>query len=212
MKRCLAHLVVFGSLGVTATVAVAWGCAYWVEFRLSGQGLAPWCSTGWYLAGPTAFGSVRVEGISLARARSLGLADEAFEQASRPGSPAVHGPFDRPPPRSTAVRALELRGWPLVSLWSALDWPPGGGQWQRSGALMVTNPWISGDRALPYRVAWSGFVVDTVFFAAILWLLYQGARTARRLVRRARGLCGNCGYPTGLSAACTECGAPLRPK
>jgi hypothetical protein len=100
----------------------------------------------------------------------------------------------------------------MVSLWFALEWLPDGGLWQRSGALTVTNPWTLGDRALPYRVRWQGFVVNTVFYAVMLWLPFQGARAARHLIRRARGLCANCGYPTGLSPACTECGAPLRPK
>jgi hypothetical protein len=62
---------------------------------------------------------------------------------------------------------------------------------------------------LPLRLIWPGFAVNTIFYAAILWLLIPGPFALRRLIRRRRGLCPKCGYPMGESDACTECGKPL---
>ena len=50
-----------------------------------------------------------------------------------------------------------------------------------------------------------GFALNTLFYAALLWLLVLFApRHARR------GLCPACAYPVGESAVCSECGAPVR--
>jgi hypothetical protein len=55
-----------------------------------------------------------------------------------------------------------------------------------------------------------GFLINTVFYAAILWLLFLTPITARRIIRRRRGLCEKCAYPIGVSPICTECGAKGR--
>jgi hypothetical protein len=65
------------------------------------------------------------------------------------------------------------------------------------------------ERGLPLAPWWPGFAGNTIFYAAILWLLALGLLTLRRLVRRRRGLCPACAYPMGESATCTECGRPL---
>ena len=59
------------------------------------------------------------------------------------------------------------------------------------------------------RIVWFGFVVNTLFYAAIMWLLILGAFALRRHLRRKRGLCVNCGYDLRHAdhAACPECGA-----
>ena len=55
-----------------------------------------------------------------------------------------------------------------------------------------------------------GFAINTIFYAAILWLLFAVPGFVRRRIRIKRGLCQACGYPIGTSDVCTECGAPLR--
>ncbi len=63
----------------------------------------------------------------------------------------------------------------------------------------------------PYRPIWPGFALNTLFYAALLWLLFLLApRQIRRHVRVRRGLCPACGYPVGESAVCSECGTPRR--
>jgi len=54
-----------------------------------------------------------------------------------------------------------------------------------------------------------GFLVDTIFYAALLWMLFAAPFHFRRHRRIKRGLCPACGYPIGSNEVCTECGAPL---
>ena len=53
-----------------------------------------------------------------------------------------------------------------------------------------------------------GFAINTVLFAAILWLLIPDPFTLRRLSRQRRGLCPACGYDLRHAEhkACPECG------
>ncbi len=53
-----------------------------------------------------------------------------------------------------------------------------------------------------------GFIVNTIVYAAILWLIIPGPFALRRLIRRRRGLCPACGYDLRHveHGACPECG------
>jgi hypothetical protein len=54
-----------------------------------------------------------------------------------------------------------------------------------------------------------GFAINTLYYAAILWLLVGlpvAAFALRRRRRIKRGLCPTCAYPVGASDTCTECG------
>lgn len=66
---------------------------------------------------------------------------------------------------------------------------------------------------LPLRPIWPGFAINTIFYAAFLWLLFAASGYVRRRFIRGRikrGLCPACAYPVGSSEVCTECGAPRR--
>lgn len=63
---------------------------------------------------------------------------------------------------------------------------------------------------LPLRPILSGFMMNTLFYALLLWLLFIAPFTARRMIRRKRGQCETCAYPIGASPVCTECGATVR--
>ncbi len=67
-------------------------------------------------------------------------------------------------------------------------------------------------RSLPLQPVWPGFATNTVFYAAILWLLAFGPSTARRIIRRKRGLCIKCGYDLrgAEHEVCPECGERTR--
>jgi hypothetical protein len=54
--------------------------------------------------------------------------------------------------------------------------------------------------------------VNTLFYAALLWLLFFAPFTLRRHLRARRGLCQACAYPVGEAAVCSECGAVVRSK
>ncbi len=74
--------------------------------------------------------------------------------------------------------------------------------------LGIPGPW--GEPFLPKAVVWPGFAVNTLFYAAILWLLIPGPFALRRLVRRRHGLCPACGYDMKHAKhdqGCPECGA-----
>ncbi len=59
------------------------------------------------------------------------------------------------------------------------------------------------------RPIWPGFAINTLLYAALLWLLIPGPFVLRRFLRLRRGLCPKCAYPIGESSVCTECGKPL---
>ena len=81
-------------------------------------------------------------------------------------------------------------------------------QWSHSGAIVLCQG-PAMNRVLPCRPILLGFLINTVFYAAVLCLLICGPFALRRLIRRRRGLCPGCGYPGGESDVCTECGHTL---
>lgn len=103
--------------------------------------------------------------------------------------------------------ALCLQGWSLrgddrnVSLWA----PPLGSDRARSMYMIEKR---KDRRGIPLAPIWSGFLINTLFYAAVLWLLFTTPARIRRMLRRRRGLCPACAYPTGESDTCSECGAP----
>jgi hypothetical protein len=64
-------------------------------------------------------------------------------------------------------------------------------------------------KLLPLRPIWPGFVINTLFYATILWVMWFVSRKVKRTLRGRRGVCQACSYPIGTSPVCTECGANL---
>ena len=64
-------------------------------------------------------------------------------------------------------------------------------------------------RTLPFGVIWPGFAINTIFYAAVVWLLFFAPFKLRRWRRIKRGLCPACAYPVGTNPRCTECGKPV---
>jgi hypothetical protein len=65
---------------------------------------------------------------------------------------------------------------------------------------------------IPAQPIWPGFAINTIFYAAVLWLPFAELGTFRRRRRMKRGLCVRCGYSLrGNSGGCTcpECGAAI---
>jgi hypothetical protein len=134
----------------------------------------------------------------------------------------------------------DARGWPAPALaWRAhAEMPNIGGSFLASGASrrptfvqmmdrvpmrflvaggFVVPPhdsslghWALKNAAIPFRIAWPGFAVNTIFYASILWVPIRGPVALRRFLRRRHGLCPACAYPLGESPVCTECGTELR--
>ena len=76
---------------------------------------------------------------------------------------------------------------------------------------VATSRWSPGMRGgiLPTRLLWMGTTLNTLFYAALAWLLWSAPFALRRFIRRRRGQCPACGYPVGESGRCSECGHEL---
>ena len=55
-----------------------------------------------------------------------------------------------------------------------------------------------------------GFAVNSALGAAAWSALFFGLPAARAMTRRIRHRCWSCGYPSGTSNVCSECGKSLR--
>jgi hypothetical protein len=113
-------------------------------------------------------------------------------------------------------------GWPLLTL-QALRWTPleFDAQTQRhvfSGETQYVSAIPLSERAsllgqreyLPIGPIWPGFLLNTLFYTGVLWLLFTTPGRIRRWRGRRRvrrGLCSKCAYPIGGSDVCSECGA-----
>ena len=115
-----------------------------------------------------------------------------------------------PPATDYEIRWVHAYGWPSVSMWrSYLPFGKGYRKKLVHGLELAFLPPDGGfPRALPLRPIWPGFAVNTLLYAAVLWLLTCGPLLVRRVVRRKRGLCPGCGYDLrhGGHGACPECG------
>ncbi|UCD75698.1 MAG: tetratricopeptide repeat protein [Phycisphaerales bacterium] len=60
---------------------------------------------------------------------------------------------------------------------------------------------------IPFRPIWTGFTVNSLFYAAAWFMLAFGVRRARRALRRHRGRCLRCGFrlPGAMDGECPEC-------
>jgi hypothetical protein len=70
--------------------------------------------------------------------------------------------------------------------------------------------YFSGHFVYPTTPIWPGFAINTLFYAAILWMLFAAPFALRQRSRIKRGLCPACAYPVGESPICTECGGDCR--
>ena len=64
-------------------------------------------------------------------------------------------------------------------------------------------------KAIPLSILWPGFVINTLLFAGVFWVLFTAPGLIRRVARRQDGRCIACGYDLrGIdSQRCPECGA-----
>lgn len=127
----------------------------------------------------------------------------------------------------------DARGWPFLCLYSrihehrddalALAGRPvtGGIRLPPRQIPLATSPQalISGvrnpsqlilreARALPLLPIWPGLILNTLIYAAALWLLTLGPIRLRRALRARKGHCPQCGYDLNNLEAqrCPECG------
>jgi hypothetical protein len=109
-------------------------------------------------------------------------------------------------------------GWPLRSQRGEGTYVTQSAEWRmrvrrQGGALYwatsLTHPSRGFAGKLPTRILPLGFVLNTLFYAAVLLGVVECVASARRRVRRGKGRCPSCGYDrAGLAegSACPECG------
>ena len=220
MKRRVGKVALFLLLGAIINVAMAWGCALWSVGAVSGMGTP---------IGPeyrTSVAQIDMTGTCV-EYHTFGLELETWHDVFHAGPMKTSWQFNETPvvvsvdplfnvsESPTRLRA----GWPTAALVCYFPIPEFGGdssslrevvdygiQLKRSFARRLS----AYHRRLPLRATWPGFAINTIFYAAILWLLFALPFTARRRRWTKRGLCTACGYPVGTSALCTECGKPVR--
>ncbi len=211
MRRHLLTIAIFLLAGAVVNVAVAWGFGVWSN----------------PFHGRYAFDGEHSVGI-VEKFWSRGATVVHFLREAPPLSDLIPnwGELEEPPPDLDVSWACESRyvygaGWPARALWCE---PIGVIYWDelmhRRAVLLPTHgyietsltPWqapigVKIPPPLPLRPIWPGFAVNTIFYAALLWLPFAPF-TLRRLNRRSRGLCPACGYDLrhGEHEACPECG------
>ncbi len=243
MKRTAFKLVVFLLLGAVTTVAVAWGCATWVDFD--------WRQKRWQRYDHFAEHDRvnRFFGYTASRYQRFGSQRVAVGHSSGfrgiPGKSTI--PFEEIIPRwahafldipeltkrepgwfeeaHTHNAIVDGRGWPCLALWGGMKRPNRGLTIYRDGTpvqLVERNHWIirldskttspianTDHRFLPTRPILPGFLLNTLSYALVLWLLWSAPFTTRHLIRQRRGRCVRCGYDLGHAEhdVCPECGA-----
>ncbi len=199
MKRRLFKLVLFLLLGAIVNVAVAWECALWsqiaVHWNTSTTRWERLVPDSW--PPPSSESSWRGFGVDIRQTVSWSPTPKEGK-----GSSGISGWF-----QVDIYRA----GWPFRSMVGDERRGPAplGGS-EQSRIVSFGPQWSNrGLRSLPLHPIWPGFAINTIFYAAILWLLTFGPFTVRRMIRRKRGHCIKCGYDLGHAdhRACPECGA-----
>ena len=227
MRGHFLTIAVFLLAGAVANVAVAWGCAVWTLRGEFGIGLNepvddhPWLRGSDWKLRPEDDDFVWAARREIS---GFGLQRKAFMLYPRWWVP-YRDPDVKPRPLSAATIVVRDRsGWPLRALqgeqWllKSEDYPdvPARRWFFESrfaiANVRVFNSWkgmmATDNRLLAYLPIWPGFTVNTLFYAAILWVLIPGPFALRRLIRRRHGLCPNCAYDLRHAEheACPECG------
>lgn len=248
MKRIAIKSLVFLLLGAVVNVAVAWGCATWVDFdwrqkrtqgydHFAGWGFETTVDPTSRFIGYTAsryqrFGSQRVTVFhSSAYTGMPGRTTIPFEDMIPQWAiefldiPELSGERIRTTSAHTHSAIVDGRGWPCLALWGGMKRPILGLRVLRYGQPVqlvernhgiirldskTTGPVANTDhRFLPTRPILPGFLINTIFYTGVLWLLCSAPFAARRLIRKQRGKCVRCGYDLRHAEhdVCPECGA-----
>jgi hypothetical protein len=191
MRRRLIQLALFILAGAIVNIAVAWGFislstgwrAHALNLELE-KILAP-IRTRWEPAEEQSDGTLIMVHRSVTIQPAISqLRGAWYELEVRP---SAHG-------ASTSLRA----GWPALGLEGTVRHDP----------HYLLRSWS----VSPNGVLWTGFAINTLLYAGIVWLMFAAPFVLRRRRRITRGLCPACAYPTGASDLCSECGKPVRTK
>lgn len=185
MKRTIFTILLFLLVGALANVAVAWACAARSDQRAA---------------------TVVARTLSILKQRVSGtLSHPRLDPVEERQSIQID--FDFAPSYGWPIGCLQRDAFPLrrseYGSRIAATWNRG---------LVMHRPitfceYLRFER-LPLRPKWPWFLINTLFYALVLWLLIPGPFVLRRHIRIKRGRCPKCGYDLRgeLEAGCPECG------
>ncbi len=224
MKCWLTRLAVLLLLGAIVNVGVAWGCVLRTDLNVDPSKLASLDGIAYgstQLANEPTFWVVMVINrptfgyvVSTHTSRG-GLSRPRSTEEALPGWSTLRSPSNWDRERILSQQEAAF-GWP----WLVLSWRSDRSFFYRTDPrieriayglkIHATDSSDQLSRVLPLRAIWPGFVINTLFYAAILWLLAFGPFAARRFIRDKRGRCIKCGYDlrgtSGGRGGCPECG------
>ena len=205
MKKRSVKIVVLLIIGAVVNIAVAWAC----QLKFESSPPLPVDSEhqfrGWELWSSNALGAQEI-------GTAIGGSSEYIASLEQGEPPAwsrlrqlpIYEKLD-----PVVLQGDRAFGLPVLSVWYGLDTK------RALGTSLVLSREVTG--CLPYRnlavtPIWPGFAINTVFYAAVLWLVSLAPFTLRRVIRRKRGACIKCGYDlrgsSGGGGVCPECGVP----
>ncbi len=224
VKRRVTKLAVFLLLGAIVNVAVAWGCAAWVDSSQSGMSnkfavMATPQDLLWFVSSESARGAERVYSQRMAHSYVNPTETATSPLDLIPSWSTISHEIDLAGPEVFEIQIQDARGWPMLSMRctflraGAIPGPITGRE-VVGGYELPPRSWTRGLipttklRALPYIPIPFGFVVNTLSYAAFIGISITGALAGRHVTRRARGHCIKCGYDLrgDFSAGCSECG------
>jgi hypothetical protein len=193
-KQLLLKLGVFLLLGAIVNVAVAWGCALGATLRFAGTQSSVVQTTLHVI--PSDSVSLNGGNISVSEWRGFGYTHQRL--------------LVRPTPSKSSADQREIwrAGIPTLGLVGVTTHGADAkGCLKYERAVHNLLPY----RAIPYRPIWPGFAINTIFYAAMLWMLLFVPGKIRRFIRIRGHRCPACGYiiAPGVGNKCSECGNPL---
>ena len=236
VKRRLFKLVLFLLLGAVVNVAVAWGCALWhyvgEATRTPGVMLLEDGSTSWVVASYRSRMAHRMHSVWGPSALLSGQPSEATPSDLARGWTDILAPDAADGGKPTGSRVFDGRGWPMISMWSALELEfmvqqtPGLGPRASPGKVTRVTSGIElapysqfrsaapqhQYRVLPLGIIWSGFALNMLVFAATGFCLVAVLRYSRLAWRIGAGHCPGCAYDlrNATHDQCPECGSLVR--
>ncbi len=229
LRRRLTILGVILLLGAGVSVAVAWSCAIWHYV-----GRAPRIAIGSTLEDSTTPWQAAMYHSSLAHRVHSAWGPLVTTQQAGDWPSELMGRSARlllpqsDEARIAGARVLDRRGWPMRSMWSALELEalaplrPGSAPTQSIGDVsrvirgIELSPYpqfgseaqLHRHRVLPLGIIWRGFAVNTLLFAAMAWFLLVILQYSRRAIRAGAGRCPGCAYELRHTVCdrCPECG------
>jgi hypothetical protein len=207
-RRRVFKLLLFLLAGAIINVAVAWACASCALLHSRDPAPSEWTSE-----------MMRAH-IDWAKAYNVSSYHH-WERSGLGCQIEIVGVTKKSDPADELHQVREYRaGFPLYSL--------NGRRVEQGTAMMTVGLWCLQEgvvkaqrpmwhgnrperRAVPLRPLWPGFAINTIFYAAIVWMLCAVPGAVRRRVRIKRGQCASCGYSLRdiTSEKCPECGVAV---